>query len=152
MFIADSRSRSPISQGNRALQVSANIALVKNLTLHGIFWGSYMKQNPAVLQQSIAKPLEWLAQGKITVPISHRWASVSVGFLGGVLASAVGLIIAKDSSERCRHAEPSVLSALCSIVCFLKLWRRIQLQVCCAGPQLILLCSFLRFCRRMATA
>ena len=52
--------------------MAANIALVKNLTLHGIFWGSYMQHNPAVLQGSLKELVTWLGQGKIHVPVSHR--------------------------------------------------------------------------------
>ena len=55
-----------------ARQVAANIALVKNLTLHGVFWGSYMQHAPAVLQGSLRELLSWLADGKISVPVSHR--------------------------------------------------------------------------------
>ena len=55
-----------------AAQVAANIALVKNLTLHGIFWGSYMQHSPAVLQKSLQELVTWLAQEKIRVPVSHR--------------------------------------------------------------------------------
>lgn len=52
--------------------MAANIALVKNLTLHGIFWGSYMQHSPAVLQKSLQELVTWLGQGKIHVPVSHR--------------------------------------------------------------------------------
>ena len=58
-----------------ACQVAANIALVKNLTLHGVFWGSYMQHSPAVLQGSLQELLSWLAAGKISVPVSHRRAA-----------------------------------------------------------------------------
>lgn len=54
------------------LQIAANIALVKNLTFHGVFWGSYMQNEPRVLQQSLVELVTWLDQGRITVPVSHR--------------------------------------------------------------------------------
>ena len=54
------------------MQVAANIALVKNLTFHGVFWGSYMQNNPPVLQRSLLELVAWLDQGRITVPVSHR--------------------------------------------------------------------------------
>jgi sacsin len=57
-------------------QVAANIALVKNLTLHGIFWGSYLQHRPAVLQKSLQELVELLADGKILVPVSHRCACI----------------------------------------------------------------------------
>jgi len=53
-------------------QVAANIALVKNLTLHGVFWGSYITQNPKILRQGIQEVVTWLGEGKLTVPVSHR--------------------------------------------------------------------------------
>ena len=55
-----------------SVQVSANIALVKNWTLHGVFWGSYMQHNPHVLRGSLETLVAWLAEGKIHVPVSHR--------------------------------------------------------------------------------
>ena len=55
------------------MQIPANIALVKNLTLHGVFWGSYMQNNPRVLQQSLMELVNWLDEGRITVPVSHRY-------------------------------------------------------------------------------
>lgn len=54
------------------VQVAANIALVKNLTLHGVFWGSYMQHKPAVLQQSLQELVGLLADDKIKIPVSHR--------------------------------------------------------------------------------
>lgn len=36
-------------------QVAANLLLVKNTTLHGVFWGSYMMNQPRVLHESMAQ-------------------------------------------------------------------------------------------------
>ena len=63
------------------MQVAANIALVKNLTFHGVFWGSYMQNNPPVLQRSLLELVAWLDQGRITVPVSHRCPLLPVGLL-----------------------------------------------------------------------
>ena len=57
------------------VQVAANIALVKNLTLHGVFWGSYMQHKPSVLQKSLQELVSWWAEGKISIPVSHRSAT-----------------------------------------------------------------------------
>ncbi|BDA44288.1 Quinone oxidoreductase-like protein 2 [Coccomyxa sp. Obi] len=54
-------------------KVAANIALVKNLTLHGVFWGSYMQHNPIVLQKSLQELVSWWAEKKISIPVSHRF-------------------------------------------------------------------------------
>lgn len=52
-------------------QIPANILLVKNLTVIGYYWGGYSKTNPAVLNDSLAKLLEWYADGKIKPHVSH---------------------------------------------------------------------------------
>ncbi|KAF5959755.1 hypothetical protein HYC85_000964 [Camellia sinensis] len=51
--------------------IPANIALVKNWTIHGLFWGSYKIHRPAVLEDSLKELLSWLASGLITINISH---------------------------------------------------------------------------------
>ncbi|KAK9809173.1 hypothetical protein WJX72_010753 [[Myrmecia] bisecta] len=53
-------------------KIAANVALVKNLTFHGIFWGSYTLHRPRVLRQSLEQLVQWLAEGRIVVPISHK--------------------------------------------------------------------------------
>ena len=50
-----------------------NIALVKNLTVHGIYWGSYMARDPEVLRRGLSQLLGWVADGTITVHVSHRY-------------------------------------------------------------------------------
>ncbi len=67
------------------MQVAAHIALVKNLTFHGVFWGSYMQNNPPVLQRSLLELVTWLDQGRITVPVSHRCPLLPVSLLEGLL-------------------------------------------------------------------
>ena len=54
------------------MQVAANIALVKNMTLHGIFWGSYLAQNPKIIRKGLQELVTWLGEEKIFVPVSHR--------------------------------------------------------------------------------
>ena len=70
-FVASATSV-PAADPAALVQVSANIALVKNWTLHGVFWGSYMIYNPQVLRGSLQQLAAWLAEGKIHVPVSHR--------------------------------------------------------------------------------
>ncbi|CAI5992347.1 unnamed protein product [Closterium sp. NIES-64] len=53
--------------------IPANIALVKNLTIHGVYWGSYMQHDPAVLRASMHQLLAWLAKGAISVHVSHSF-------------------------------------------------------------------------------
>ena len=54
------------------LQIAANIILVKNLTVHGIYWGSYMQHHSAMMQKGLREVAQWLSEGKISVPSSQR--------------------------------------------------------------------------------
>ncbi|KAG5379676.1 hypothetical protein IGI04_027518 [Brassica rapa subsp. trilocularis] len=54
--------------------IPANIALVKNWTVHGLYWGSYKIHQPNVLDDSIRELLSWLARGLITMHISHTYS------------------------------------------------------------------------------
>ncbi|XP_010525420.1 PREDICTED: quinone oxidoreductase-like protein 2 homolog [Tarenaya hassleriana] len=51
--------------------IPANIALVKNWTVHGLYWGSYRIHQPDVLEDSTRELLSWLSRGLITIHISH---------------------------------------------------------------------------------
>lgn len=54
--------------------IPANIALVKNWTVHGLYWGSYKIHRPAVLEESLRELLSWLARGVITIHMSHIYS------------------------------------------------------------------------------
>ncbi|CAK9145879.1 unnamed protein product [Ilex paraguariensis] len=54
--------------------IPANIALVKNWTVHGLYWGSYKLHRPDVLEDSLEELLSWLARGLITIHISHTYS------------------------------------------------------------------------------
>ncbi|KAA8533950.1 hypothetical protein F0562_031467 [Nyssa sinensis] len=54
--------------------IPANIALVKNWTIHGLYWGSYKIHRPGVLEDSLKELLSWLMRGLITVHISHTYS------------------------------------------------------------------------------
>lgn len=51
--------------------IPANIALVKNWTIHGLYWGSYKIHRPSVLEDSLKELLSWLERGLITINLSH---------------------------------------------------------------------------------
>ena len=53
-------------------QLPANVLLVKNISAHGIYWGSYAKHQPQVLTDSLGTLCEWAAAGKVRVRVSHR--------------------------------------------------------------------------------
>jgi len=58
----------------RIPQAPANLLLVKNTTVMGLFWGAYRQRNPQVLRDSFAELLSWYAAGKLKPHISHRFA------------------------------------------------------------------------------
>ncbi|KAL6780880.1 hypothetical protein ACKKBG_A08850 [Auxenochlorella protothecoides x Auxenochlorella symbiontica] len=54
-------------------KIPANIALVKNTTIHGIYWGSYQRKQPAVFRRSLDECAALFSQGKVSVHASHRF-------------------------------------------------------------------------------
>ncbi|KAL3524087.1 hypothetical protein ACH5RR_016921 [Cinchona calisaya] len=54
--------------------IPANIALVKNWTIHGLYWGSYQIHRPIVFEDSLKETLSWLARGLITINVSHAFS------------------------------------------------------------------------------
>ncbi|XWS65644.1 hypothetical protein CRYUN_Cryun05aG0131500 [Craigia yunnanensis] len=54
--------------------IPANITLVKNWTVHGLYWGSYRIHRPAVLEDSMRELLSWMEKGLITIHISHTYS------------------------------------------------------------------------------
>jgi NADPH2:quinone reductase len=57
----------------RIPQVAANILLVKNIDLIGLYWGSYSARNPAVIRDSYTKLLRWFEEGKLKPHVSHQF-------------------------------------------------------------------------------
>lgn len=52
-------------------QVAANLLLVKNLSVMGLYWGGYLKFAPHLLTGSLATLLGWYAAGGLRPHISH---------------------------------------------------------------------------------
>ncbi len=52
-------------------QIPANVLLVKNLTVIGLYWGAYWRHAPAVLAESFRSLLGWWAEGRIAPHVSH---------------------------------------------------------------------------------
>ena len=52
-------------------QIPANYLLVKNISLHGLYWGGYARLNPSVLTDSFKTLLGWFAAGKLRPHVSH---------------------------------------------------------------------------------
>jgi NADPH2:quinone reductase len=52
-------------------QIPANILLVKNLTVIGLYWGAYRKFNPQALQESLSQLMRWWEAGRLAPHVSH---------------------------------------------------------------------------------
>jgi NADPH2:quinone reductase len=52
-------------------QIPANILLVKNLTVIGLYWGAYLREAPDVLGESTRTILGWWRDGRIVPHVSH---------------------------------------------------------------------------------
>ncbi|KAL5720774.1 NADPH:quinone reductase [Ranunculus cassubicifolius] len=75
--------------------IPVNIALVKNWTVHGLYWGSYRTYKPDLLEDSLKEMLSWLAKGLITIYISHTYklSEANLAFAGIKERKAVGKIM-----------------------------------------------------------
>ncbi|MDX1991876.1 MAG: NADPH:quinone oxidoreductase family protein [bacterium] len=54
-------------------QVPANLALVKNCSIVGVFWGAYAGRDPQVLSGSLRTLLSWYSEGKLKPYISATY-------------------------------------------------------------------------------
>ncbi len=52
-------------------QIPANILLVKNLTVIGLYWGAYWRFRPDVLAASFRTLIGWFGEGRLKPHISH---------------------------------------------------------------------------------
>jgi len=52
-------------------QIPANILLVKNLTVMGLYWGGYARLNPSVLTDSFATLIDWYVEGRLKPHVSN---------------------------------------------------------------------------------
>lgn len=57
--------------GGEVPQIPANILLVKNLTVHGVYWGAYAGLRPSVLTDSFARLFDLWRTGQIKPHVSH---------------------------------------------------------------------------------
>ncbi|KAL6503807.1 hypothetical protein OROGR_025730 [Orobanche gracilis] len=83
--------------------IPANIALVKNWTIHGLYWGSYKTYKPHVLSDSLKELLSWLARGLIKIQISHTFtlSQSNRAFAALKDRKAIGkVLIAFDDDQR----------------------------------------------------
>lgn len=59
--------------GGGVPQIPANILLVKNLAAIGIYWGSYRRKAPALLESSFRQLFGWYEEGKLEPLVSNRF-------------------------------------------------------------------------------
>jgi NADPH2:quinone reductase len=57
--------------GGEVPQIPANLLLVKNLTVIGLYWGGYLKFSPKALTDSMATLFAWHAEGRLRPHVSH---------------------------------------------------------------------------------
>lgn len=57
--------------GGTVPQIPANLLLVKNLTVMGLYWGGYLTFAPKVLNDSLSTLMGWIAEGSLRPHISH---------------------------------------------------------------------------------
>ena len=55
----------------RVPQIPANILLVKNLSVHGLYWGAYATLAPEVMTASFAALFRWYEEGRLRPHVSH---------------------------------------------------------------------------------
>ncbi|KAJ0979174.1 hypothetical protein J5N97_014648 [Dioscorea zingiberensis] len=85
--------------------IPANIALVKNWTVHGLYWGSHKIYLPHVLEDSLKELLSWISKGLIKVHISHSYSlqEANLAFAAIKERKAIGkvmIVIGKSSVAR----------------------------------------------------
>lgn len=54
-------------------QLKANHLLVKNITVHGFYWGGFLQFKPNVVTESLKQLFEWYKSGQIKPHISHKF-------------------------------------------------------------------------------
>lgn len=54
-------------------QIPANLLLVKNVTVMGVYWGGYLRFAPQVLDESLAAVMAMYAEGRIKPHVSARF-------------------------------------------------------------------------------
>ena len=57
--------------GGQVPQVPANYILVKNIAVHGFWWGGYLAFAPDLLTASLAELFDWAEAGRIRTPVGH---------------------------------------------------------------------------------
>lgn len=82
--------------------IPANIALVKNWTVHGLYCGGYTMHQPHILEDSLKELLSWLSKGLISIHISHAYslseANLAFAAINGRKAIGKVMLVIKSSA------------------------------------------------------
>ncbi len=81
--------------GGKVQQIPANILLVKNLSVHGFYWGSYRRHQPDLLPPAFAQMFAWWQAGRLKPRISGRYDLAEAKIALGLVAErkATGKIV-----------------------------------------------------------
>jgi NADPH2:quinone reductase len=71
--------------GGDVPQIPANLLLVRNLDVIGLYWGGYMRFRPGMLRDSLAELIGWHATGDLPIPIGARFPLAQAGHALGLL-------------------------------------------------------------------
>jgi len=77
----------------RVPQVPANILLVKNIAVMGVYWGSYRRHAPERLAEQFRELFHWLEAGLLKPHVSHKLAL-------GEAAEAMALLLDRRSTGK----------------------------------------------------
>jgi NADPH2:quinone reductase len=58
--------------GGEIPKIPANLVLLKNCSLVGVFWGAWLAREPQVNRANFQKMFEWYAAGKLSPLVSHK--------------------------------------------------------------------------------
>ena len=81
--------------------LAMNVPLVKNVTVHGVYWGSYATGDPATFQASARETTRLLREGKLRVRVSHSFAldDASEAFRALAERRAIGKVVVTCQGE-----------------------------------------------------
>ncbi len=74
-------------------QIPANLLLVKNIGVLGVYWGAYRKFGAPILAQSLQRIFAWCSQGRLKPHVSHQIPLADV-------ATAMTLMLTRQSTGK----------------------------------------------------
>ena len=62
----------------RIPEAPANLALLKNCAIVGVFWGAWTEREPQANRDNVAELFQWVREGKLKPHISHSFSLAEV--------------------------------------------------------------------------